>query len=107
MGYMVFFITTVIYQNQVFYFIFLKITGIKTKTHPDIQWGWVWFLIIGQQPVFCGLISVESPVKLFANFWKLSQLWLYIRTGSLILLRTTVMKYKNRPRSHHWVYYPF
>jgi hypothetical protein len=39
MGYMVFFITTVIYQNQVFYFIFLKITGIKTKTHPDIQWG--------------------------------------------------------------------
>jgi hypothetical protein len=44
---------------------------------------------------------------LFANFWKLSQLWLYIRTGSLILLRTTVMKYKNRPHNHHWVYYPF
>jgi hypothetical protein len=44
---------------------------------------------------------------LFANFWKLSQLWLCIRTGSLIPLRTTVMKSKNRLHNHNWVYYPF
>ncbi len=34
-----FLITVVIYQNQVFDLIFLKITGIKTKIHPDIPWG--------------------------------------------------------------------
>lgn len=34
-----FLITVVIYQNQVFDLIFLKITGIETKIDPDIPWG--------------------------------------------------------------------